>query len=183
MINTAWDDVKTDGSSSLPASEYNDLVAAVKHTSVQAAYWATFDAATIYTFKVAATERMRISYASSVTTIQGGVTTGDDIVLKASNANAYPKIVLQGNTTADIYAVSGVNLYSSATNYGRFAYVASPSDFKVIAVAANTNISLVPTGTGLVKFGTYAAKTTEVHTGFTTMLDSGGTSRKVMICA
>jgi len=178
-----WDDIKVDGTSNLPASEYNDLVAAVKHTSALSAKWATFDAATIYTFKVAATERMRVSYASAVTTVQGGTATGDDIVIKANNTDAYPKIVFQGNSTLNLYAVGAVNLYTSATNYGQFTYTASPVDFKIVAIAANCNISLVPTGTGLVKFGTYTVKAAEAHVGYITMLDSEGTSRKVMICA
>lgn len=177
----AWDDIKTDGVSTFPASEYNDLVAAVKHTSAQAAKWSIFDAATAYIFKIAATNMMMISYASNVTTISGGNVSGDDIVLKANTANAYPKIVLMGNTGIQLYAIPSVELYSSATNYGRLTLTGS--DFTLQAMGANYNVSLVPNGTGLVKFGTYTVKAAEAFVGFITMLDSGGTSRKVMICA
>ena len=167
--------------STFPASEYNDLVAAAKHTSAQAAKWSVFNTTATYNFQVSGTERMRISYASSVTTVQGGTTAGDDLVLKGSNADAYPKIVLQGGSTLDLYSTSTTSLYSSATNYGRFGLTGS--DFQVTAMGTNYNVALVPNGTGLVKFGTYTVKAAEVHTGYFTMLDSAGTSRKVMICA
>ena len=181
MINIAWDDIKTDGVSTFPASEYNDLVAAAKHTQAQSAKWAVFDTATNYVFKVAATNRMTISYASSVTTVSGGGTTGDDIVIKANTVDLYPKIVFQGNSTLDLYSSTTIKLYASAANYAQLGV--SGSDFQVTALGSNNNVALVPNGTGLVKFGTYTVKAAEVHTGYFTMLDQGGTSRKVMICA
>ena len=180
MINIAWDDVKVDGSTSLPASEYNDLVACAKHTSAQAAKWAVFDTATNYVFKVAATNRMTISYASSVTTVSGGGTAGDDIVIKANTVDLYPKIVFQGGTTLDLYGVPSVNLYSSATSYGGFTLTGS--DFVIRSMGTNYNISFTPNGTGLVKFGTYTA-TPGAITGYITILDSGGTSRKIAVTA
>jgi hypothetical protein len=181
VIEITWDDVKVDGSTTLPASEYNDLVAAAKHTSAQAAKWSIFNASANYIFQIAGVQMLSFTYSTNVTTITGGGTSGDDLVLKASGSNAYPKIILQGNTVIDMYAVSGVNLYSSATNYGRFYLTGS--DCTLLAMGTNYNVSFVPNGTGLVKFGTYTVKAAEVHTGYITILDSGGTSRKVMVCA
>ena len=53
------------------------------------------------------------------------------------------------------------------------------------AVGSNTDIdlALAPKGAGLVKFGTHSALGVEVPSGFITIKDSGGTSRKIMVCA
>ena len=49
-------------------------------------------------------------------------------------------------------------------------------------VTSSGDLALLP-NSGYVKFGTYAGKAAEVHTGFITIKDAGGTSRKVMVCA
>lgn len=175
-----WDDVKTDYVSSMLASEYNDLVAAVKHTSAQAAKWATFDSDATYNFRIAATERLRISYSSPATTIQGGLTTGDALTLKANNADAYPKIKLTGALTIDLYGQTGINLYSSATNFGQLTL--SGSDMQIKSMGTNYNIALVPNGSGLVKFGTWTSHPDIACNGYITILDSSGNTRHIMTC-
>lgn len=142
----SWDDPKTDDITSLSAAEYNDLVAAVKHTQAQASKWATFDTDAIYTFKVAGTECLRLSYAANVVTLQGDQTAGDDLVILANGINSYPKIVLNGAGAIDIYEQAAINLYTSATAYGQLSK--SGNDLKLAASVTNGGIQLVPNGTG-----------------------------------
>lgn len=46
---------------------------------------------------------------------------------------------------------------------------------------ANIDLRLLPKGTGLIRFGTHSAIGAETVTGYITMKDDGGTSRKVAI--
>ena len=125
-----------------------------------------------------ATEELQITYAANVTTIEGGAVSGDDLVLKGSSANPYAKIVLKGNGSIDMYHANAnvVNFYEHTTAYG---YVKEDTQFS-IGSQGNRDIFLVPHGSGLVKFGTYAASTI-THTGYITMKDASGTERLVMI--
>jgi hypothetical protein len=174
----AWDDVKVDGSSTLPASEYNDLVAAAKHTSAQSAKWSTFDAATTYTFKIAATTKLTITSGTGITTITGGTAAGDDVTIRANASDSYPKISFNGGTTLDLYGTTGINVCIGSNNCGQFNLAGS--DFQVKSISTNYNIALVPNGTGVVKFGTYTG-TPVTCTGYISIQDSGGTVRRLMI--
>lgn len=64
-----------------------------------------------------------------------------------------------------------------------FKFSHDANDAIVETEAANRSIYLKPHGTGLVKFGTYAAKDAEAFAGYVTMESDDGVSRKVMICA
>ena len=47
----------------------------------------------------------------------------------------------------------------------------------------NINLKGGALGSGVVRFGTHSAKGAEAFSGFITIKDAGGTSRKVMVCA
>lgn len=49
--------------------------------------------------------------------------------------------------------------------------------------ATDIDVAIDPKGAGLVRMGTHAAKGAEAFTGFITIKDSGGVSRKVMVCS
>jgi hypothetical protein len=53
------------------------------------------------------------------------------------------------------------------------------SKVALAAQGGNLDVQLTPSGTGAVRFGTHAAVTTETLSGFITIKDAGGTSRKI----
>jgi len=120
---------------------------------------------------------------STLTTICLGDTSGDDGCIRANKVNAYPQITLYGG--ADIYyscnngfkhifresAVIFLSLYEDGT------------DDIIEGGTTNNDLYLKPDGSGVVKFGSYSGKGAEVFAGFITIKDSGGNSRKVMVCA
>lgn len=72
-------------------------------------------------------------------------------------------------------AVNNLALYNAAAG-NPVALAAEGSD-------ADIDFQLIPKGTGLVKFGTYAAKGAEVFTGYISVRDANtGTLRKLMVC-
>ena len=89
--------------------------------------------------------------------------------------NAFPTIY--GEFDNDIVKFGD----NSAHFFFKFSHDAN--DAIIETEAANRSIYLKPQGTGLVKFGTYAAKGAEAFAGVITMEDSGGTARKIMVCA
>ena len=119
-----------------------------------------------------------MTYSANVTTLAAGQAAGDDLTLKGYDT--YPKITLLGGTSLYLYCTTAytIRMYSSATNFLNFDL--SGSDARLTAPGTNYNISLVPNGTGLVKFGTYTA-TPGTITGYITMLDSAGNSRKIAV--
>ena len=48
---------------------------------------------------------------------------------------------------------------------------------------ADLDIAITPKGAGNVRFGTNTVKGAEAFASFITIKDSGGTARKVMVCA
>lgn len=77
---------------------------------------------------------------------------------------------------AGISTASLVNypyFFGSATG-GRVTYAASGSD-------SNIDLELLPQGTGVVRFGTRTAIGAETVTGYITIKDSGGTTRKLAV--
>ena len=76
--------------------------------------------------------------------------------------------------------------YTDASNYERLAIVPATGNHAITAEAAGTgsaniDLSLVPKGTGAVRFGTHSALAAETVTGYITIKDAGGTSRKVAV--
>lgn len=72
---------------------------------------------------------------------------------------------------------------SSSVNYIRIQSAVTGNGPNILAGGSDTNIDLLLStkGTGVLQFGTHAAITTETLSGYITIKDSGGTSRKVAI--
>ena len=72
---------------------------------------------------------------------------------------------------------------ASAVNYPTLNASVTGSPIILAAAGTDTNIDLQLTtkGTGVVRFGTHAAITTETLSGYITIKDAGGTSRKVAV--
>jgi len=110
-----------------------------------------------------------------------GVTT-DDLEIYANLVDTTPWIKLFGgagirNNVSSGYAFeitegAGVNLYQLTHNAG---------DLEINGMVADHNLFLNPLGTGKVKFGTYVAGVKADSIGYIEVLDSGGTSRRLMV--
>ena len=79
--------------------------------------------------------------------------------------------------------ISQVEAVSSAANYIRLISQTAGSNPEVRAGGSDTNIdlTLTPKGTGNVRFGTHSALGAEVLSGYITIKDSGGTTRKIAV--
>lgn len=76
--------------------------------------------------------------------------------------------------------------YTDSSNYERVVIQSASGYFELLAETAGTgtdNIDLLftPAGTGNVRFGTHSAIAAETVTGYITIKDAGGTSRKVAV--
>jgi hypothetical protein len=131
------------------------------------------------------TEALKVTYAANVTTIEGGAVSGDDLILKGSSANDYSKIVIAGNSNMEFYVPDGGGIFKfyDGADWCGFMQDDVPNTSFVLGTQSNKDLWFKPNGTGLVRFGTYAAITTETLAGFITMNDDGGVSRKVAIVA
>lgn len=99
----------------------------------------------------------------------------------AGNGDAQPFVHLLGNS--DIYlshnAANKIQLLEAGTPYLNF-YEDGTDDI-VEGMTANNDLYLKPNGTGVLKFGTHAAITTETNSGFITIKDAAGNSRKLCV--
>ncbi len=85
---------------------------------------------------------------------------------------------------------AGVHLHvggaaSTPVNYARIAGSNAGGGPTILAEGSDTNIDLAftPKGTGLVRLGTYTAGAATDSTGYISIKDSGGTTRKLMVQA
>lgn len=69
--------------------------------------------------------------------------------------------------------VNGVNIYGGATGV--------PPQVASIGSDTNVDLRLVPKGTGVLRFGTHSAIGAETVTGYITIKDNSGTSRKIAV--
>lgn len=76
--------------------------------------------------------------------------------------------------------------YTDASNYTRLAFKTATGVHTIEAESAGTgeaniDVAIVPKGTGAVRFGTHAGIAAETVTGYITIKDAGGTSRKLAV--
>lgn len=72
--------------------------------------------------------------------------------------------------------------FTDVSNYERLAITGSGITVESAGTGtANIDLALTPAGTGVVKFGTHSAIGAETVTGYITIKDAGGTSRKVAV--
>lgn len=82
---------------------------------------------------------------------------------------------------ANPQTLAAATTYTDASNYERTALENGVRMQTAGTGAANIDLPLVPAGTGVVQFGTHAAIGAETVTGYITIKDSGGTSRKIAV--
>lgn len=121
-------------------------------------------------------------------TIPFGWTSGEatataDTVLNRDAANT---LALRNGTAAQAY--KWYHTYTDASNYQRGALKTAAGYVEVAAETAGTgatdvDVLLTPAGAGRVRFGTLSAIAAETVTGYLTVKDAGGTSRKIAVVA
>jgi hypothetical protein len=65
------------------------------------------------------------TYASNVTTLEGGDTAGDDFIVKANSSQTYPKISLSGGSTLNLYSANDTRFFASGTRKLQIAYASN----------------------------------------------------------
>jgi len=122
-------------------------------------------------------------HSGTETIIQGGTVTSDDFIVRGNSTDTYPYLRWNGNGGYSMYALDGepLRIYASATSILDIKHSGGEVCFN--GLNTNENIFINPDGTGKLKFGTYSAKGAEAFAGYITIVDSGGTSRKLMVCA
>jgi hypothetical protein len=122
-------------------------------------------------------------HSAGVSTMEGGANTGDDLILKANDTDTYPSIRMEGSggIIGALKTNSAFVLEDEAVRF--FQIYHAGTDAIIYSQVANDNIYLNPTGTGKVKFGTYAATGDTASNGYITILDAAGNTRKLMTCA
>lgn len=132
------------------------------------------------------------SSGTSLLTIEGSATgkyyfnsTGGfgftDALFYRDTANA---MALRRSTNAQAFRLYGT--YTDASNYVRLGLNTSSTTLTIAAETAGTgaddiDLAFTPAGTGTMKFGTHSAVGVEIVTGYITIKDSGGTTRKLAV--
>ena len=101
------------------------------------------------------------------------------------NRDAAGTLAQRNGTNAQALKVYGT--YTDASNYERLALTTTAGTSVNITAetlgtgADNLDVVITPAGTGVVKFGTHSAWVAEVISGYITIKDSGGTTRKLAV--
>ena len=120
--------------------------------------------------------------AGGIAVDPGGAST-EDLTIYPNGADTVAHIKLNGLSSVELHpaAGAGVDIFDYVTQYGSIGY-ASP-DMIITCIIADKNISLVPSGTGKVKFGTFTGSGDVAVNGSISILDSGGSARKLATVA
>lgn len=110
-------------------------------------------------------------------------TTGDSLDIIPNLADPYARIRLIGNGDLNLYCknAGATHFFDTATEVLRVQNTGG--DCALTSIVNGNNLLLATTGAGVVKFGTYSAGAATDSTGYITIKDSGGTSRKLMVQA
>ena len=167
------------------------LVAAGSDTNIP--LWLASKGSNQITFRTNTTsEQMRVSHTASAVNyvnVTGG-TTGNPVQITAQGSDSgiplwlaskgSNQITLRTDGSTEQLRVSHV---ASAVNYVDITGAVTGSPVKVAAAGTDTNIDvhIDPKGSGVVRFGTHSAIGAETVTGYITIKDDGGTTRKIAV--
>ena len=110
-----------------------------------------------------------------------GATT-DDLSLIANAIDTIASVVIKGNGGVDIIMGGGSALSLYGSNQFLDINYATP-DVNFSGIIADKNLFLNPAGTGKVKFGTFTGSGDVAVNGSISILDSGGSARKLATVA
>ena len=118
--------------------------------------------------------------------LHGGNTANDILVIGCNSSDGRPFIRLNPNDGGINYidmelTATGKIRYEWNNVLGGYQYL-SGGDW-IHEGSSNTHLYLKTNGTGLVKFGTYTAGAATDSIGYITIVDAGGTTRKLMVQA
>ena len=113
----------------------------------------------------------------------GSMTSGDVLRILANAIDAYPRIDLGGLDSIYMYFSNGKGIQmldATGSSFLLFNWVTPDAQ---ISSFTNYNIALLPQGTGKVKFGTFTGSGDVAVNGSISILDSGGSARKLATVA
>ena len=115
--------------------------------------------------------------------LSGTGATTDDTTITANPTDAKPYIELLGGDTVNIYVNGGSTCAIVDGTAGGIVGFKFATPDSVIQSYNNQNILLSPNGTGKVKFGTFTGSGDVAVNGSISILDSGGSARKLATVA
>jgi hypothetical protein len=161
------------------------------------------DAYSFYISSCSDEQFFQFSHNGDDSTMYGGDTSLDDLIIRANTVNAWPQFELLGNSHMRFSIAPGADFIfrDASTIAARLEYAANITTFSggnvsgddLILKANNAdaqpfiqlygagNIHLA-TGTQFVQYGVYKAEVTDTFSGYIEMDDDGGTRRRFMIC-
>ena len=198
----AWNSNYVSGSV-LNATEMNNMVDEIEHNadgtdwySMDAASDIILDAHDAVIIKDDGTQMFKFRYDTerNWSTLCAGAVSVDNLVLRANSEDVYPYIQMAGSGNLDIRAYSDIYFTEQDTQMAKFSYAANRStiaggnangdDLTIVCNTADTNGEIfLDTGTDVVKFGTYTEGAATDSTGYITIKDAAGNSRKLMVQA
>ena len=115
----------------------------------------------------------------SLITNAAGSVTGVNLFITASN-------ILQQRNGNNAQTQQLYGTFTDASNYTRLSLAATSTTMTIACETAGTgadniDLTLTPAGTGVVQFGTHSGLAAETVTGYITVKDSGGTTRKLAV--
>lgn len=128
-----------------------------------------------------ATQILEIKLNGTVTEIVGGTLATDDLSIAPTSGAGSPKLLMYGNSDSYFEIPTGSKFHWRSGFTTFLDLYESGTDDTIEGVTAGNDLYLKPVG--LVKFGTYAAITTETLAGFYQMKTEDGVTRKVAIVA
>ena len=112
-----------------------------------------------------------------------GTVTGDTLYIYSNLVDTYPNLFMGGTGHVILDITTGDYFQIKEQGTGRIKFYRSGTDVIIEGSTANDNILLSPTGTGKVKFGTFTGSGDVAVNGSISILDSGGTARKLATVA
>lgn len=124
-----------------------------------------------------------LQWTASQVNVNGGMRLGTSPYVFLS-CDATNVLAQRNSTTAQTTRV--YTTYTNSSNYERLGLNTAAGSVELAAESAGTgsadiDVKLTPKGTGAVRFGTHSAIAAETVTGYITIKDASGTTRKVAV--
>jgi hypothetical protein len=87
-------------------------------------------------------------------------------------------IFTQGSFSSTVFQIHGIN---GTSNLAVGASSSNAPFIQAEGVGSNIDVQIIPKGSGLVRFGTHSELGSETVTGYITIRDSSGTTRKLAV--
>lgn len=127
------------------------------------------------------TQLLHVTKSGDDITLAGGDTSTEDLYISPNSVDTYPQIRLFGNETARFIAKAGQTLEFYEEGIGILRLYDDGTDAVINGLDTNNDMYIKPNGTGVLKFGTHSALAGESVTGYITIKDEDGNSRKIAV--